>query len=141
MEKKSGSKKKRKKMSAEDEEDEVERSGTSSELGEPAIGRTGGSKKRRLEEESDSEEDGMVNSVEEEEENPNALVNFRISKPLVEKLKNKGIESLFPIQAMTFDIVLDGSDLVGRARTGQVLEISLLFNVLDYFLYHLWNCC
>lgn len=57
---------------------------------------------------------------EEEEEDPNALTKFRISKALKETLKEKGIESLFPIQAMTFNTILDGSDLVGRARTGQV---------------------
>lgn len=57
-------------------------------------------------------------------EDPNATVNFRISDVLREKLKSKGIESLFPIQAMTFDLVLDGHDLVGRARTGQVKHFS-----------------
>lgn len=57
-----------------------------------------------------------------EEESPNAVSQFRISQPLRAKLKEKGIESLFPIQAMTFDTILDGSDLVGQARTGQVLE-------------------
>jgi len=55
-----------------------------------------------------------------EEENPNALSNFQISKTLKDALSSKGIKSLFPIQAMTFDVVLRGSDLVGRARTGQV---------------------
>lgn len=56
-----------------------------------------------------------------EVDNPNAVSKFRISAPLREKLKEKGIEALFPIQATTFDMVLDGDDLVGRARTGQVL--------------------
>lgn len=54
------------------------------------------------------------------EEDPNAVSNFRISEPLRNVLKSKGIESLFPIQAMTFDIILDGYDLVARAPTGQV---------------------
>lgn len=56
---------------------------------------------------------------------PNAVSNFRISEPLRAALKSKGIQSLFPIQAMTFDLILDGSDLVGRARTGQVWSLSL----------------
>ena len=55
-----------------------------------------------------------------QDEDPNALTKFRISKALRDTLKEKGIESLFPIQAMTFNTILDGSDLVGRARTGQV---------------------
>jgi ATP-dependent RNA helicase DDX21 len=57
-------------------------------------------------------------------EDANAIVNFRISDVLRERLKSKGIESLFPIQAMTFDLILDGGDLVGRARTGQVKHFS-----------------
>ncbi|KAK4363413.1 hypothetical protein RND71_018654 [Anisodus tanguticus] len=56
---------------------------------------------------------------EEQVEDHNALSNFRISVPLREALIAKGINALFPIQAMTFDTVLDASDLVGRARTGQ----------------------
>ncbi|KAI3458243.1 hypothetical protein Pfo_014906 [Paulownia fortunei] len=59
------------------------------------------------------------NEEEKEDENPNSVSNFRISKPLREALQEKGIESLFPIQAMTFNTILDGSDLVGMARTGQ----------------------
>lgn len=39
-------------------------------------------------------------------------------------MKENGIESLFTIQAMTFDMVLDGSDLVGLARTCQVWCLS-----------------
>lgn len=69
-----------------------------------------------MEEEQEKEKEEEV----EEKEDPNAVSKFRISEPLREKLKEKGIESLFPIQSMTFDTILDGSDLVGRARTGQV---------------------
>lgn len=58
--------------------------------------------------------------MEQEPEDPNAVSRFLISEPLKARLKEKGITALFPIQAMTFDTVYDGSDLVGRARTGQV---------------------
>lgn len=58
--------------------------------------------------------------MEKKVEDHNAVSKFKISEPLREKLKEKGIESLFPIQAMTFDTILHGFDLVGRARTGQV---------------------
>lgn len=54
-------------------------------------------------------------------ENPNAVSNFRISEPLRNALKAKGIEALFPIQARTFDSVFDGLDLIGKAKTGQVI--------------------
>ncbi|KAL8049777.1 hypothetical protein ABFX02_06G041400 [Erythranthe guttata] len=67
----------------------------------------------------------------EEDETPNAVSNFRISKPLREALKEKGIESLFPIQATTFDTILHGSDLVGRARTGQGKTLAFVLPILE----------
>lgn len=33
----------------------------------------------------------------------------------------QGIKALFPIQAQTFNVVFEGKDLIGRARTGQVM--------------------
>ncbi|KAL1203859.1 DEAD-box ATP-dependent RNA helicase 7 [Cardamine amara subsp. amara] len=66
-----------------------------------------------------------------EVDNPNAVSKFRISAPLREKLKEKGIEALFPIQATTFDMVLDGDDLVGRARTGQGKTLAFVLPILE----------
>ncbi|MBO8831376.1 hypothetical protein INO48_13935, partial [Staphylococcus aureus] len=68
---------------------------------------------------SASDDDGEITaSSDEDPADPNALTNFRISEPLRQSLRSKGIKALFPIQATTFDLVLDGNDLVGRARTG-----------------------
>ena len=47
---------------------------------------------------------------------PLALDNFRLSPAIKDLLRQKGIESLFTIQAQTLTSVLDGFDLVGRAR-------------------------
>ena len=47
---------------------------------------------------------------------PLALDNFRLSPAIKDLLRQKGIESLFNIQAQTLTSVLDGFDLVGRAR-------------------------
>ncbi|KAM3320119.1 DEAD-box ATP-dependent RNA helicase 7 [Capsicum chacoense] len=69
--------------------------------------------------------------VEDKEEDPNALSNFRISVPLREALVAKGINALFPIQAMTFDTILDGSDFVGRARTGQGKTLAFVLPILE----------
>lgn len=95
-----------------------EKSETSSELVEPENLKAEKKKKKKKAkfEEAEVEQEEEVSK----KEDPNAISNFRISEPLRAKLKEKGIESLFPIQAMTFDTILDGSDLVGRARTGQV---------------------
>ncbi|KAL0718327.1 hypothetical protein Bca4012_067649 [Brassica carinata] len=65
------------------------------------------------------------------DDNPNAVSKFRISDPLKDKLKEKGIEALFPIQATTFDMVLDGADLVGRARTGQGKTLAFVLPILE----------
>ncbi|KAL1555025.1 DEAD-box ATP-dependent RNA helicase 7 [Salvia divinorum] len=65
------------------------------------------------------------------QEDSNALTKFRISKALRETLKEKGIESLFPIQAMTFNTIFDGSDLVGRARTGQGKTLAFMLPILE----------
>lgn len=65
-------------------------------------------------EENDYDDDGV------NEKNPNSVSNFRISEPLRNALKAKGIEALFPIQARTFESIYDGHDLIGKAKTGQV---------------------
>lgn len=127
--------KSKKKRKASDEET----SETSSDGSDPVLDRkvavVNGSalKKSKL---MKGDEDGEVIASREEagaaNPNPNAVSKFRISKVLREKLKSKGIESLFPIQAMTFDLILDGADLVGRARTGQVeVNTSLYFPFSD----------
>lgn len=71
--------------------------------------------------------------AEEEEEvpNPYAVTNFRISDVLVHQLKSKGIDTLFPIQALTFDTIFEGNDLVGRARTGQGKTLAFVLPILE----------
>ncbi|XP_061997084.1 DEAD-box ATP-dependent RNA helicase 7 [Rosa rugosa] len=138
-EKKSSSKKesKLKKRKALDmEADDEDRSDTSSELGEPVNLKPNGdssvekskkkSKKAKVEEEEEEEE-----KVEVKKDDPNAVTKFRISAPLRAKLKEKGIEALFTIQAMTFDTILDGADLVGRARTGQGKTLAFVLPILE----------
>ncbi|KAF3433089.1 hypothetical protein FNV43_RR24191 [Rhamnella rubrinervis] len=121
--------KKRKALEIEADED---RSETSSELGEPVNSKLNSieaekkkKKKARVEEEEEKEVEGKS------EEDPNALSRFRISEPLKAKLNEKGIQALFPIQAMTFDTILDGSDLVGRARTGQGKTLAFVLPILE----------
>ncbi|KAM5583587.1 DEAD-box ATP-dependent RNA helicase 7 [Rosa sericea] len=76
--------------------------------------------------------------VEEEEkkknvegEKPNAVSQFRISQPLRAKLKERGVESLSPIQAMTFDTILDGFDLMGQASAGQDKTLAFVLPILE----------
>ncbi|CAI9774995.1 unnamed protein product [Fraxinus pennsylvanica] len=111
-------KKKRKATEIDETDNEEERSDTSSEMGDAM--NLSMKKKMKI-------GDGDVEKV----KNPNALSNFRISEPLREALKAKGIESLFPIQAMTFDTILDGADLIGRARTGQGKTLAFVLPILE----------
>lgn len=63
--------------------------------------------------------------------NPYAVSNFRISDVLRKRLKSKGIEALFPIQALTFNAIFEGNDLVGRARTGQGKTLAFVLPILE----------
>ncbi|KAK7314919.1 hypothetical protein VNO77_33449 [Canavalia gladiata] len=125
--------KSKKRRKGSDEEEEQQKSETSSEIVEPTEGglksesnrdKKKKNKKAKLAEEEDEEEVTKV-------EDPNAVSKFRISEPLKAKLKEKGIEALFPIQAMTFNTILDGSDLVGRARTGQGKTLAFVLPILE----------
>lgn len=145
LEKKKSKKKESKRKASEVVEDigEDEKSVTSSELGEPVNPKVSVDepmekkvKKVKLSGKDDSDfgegiMDGGGSAGDEDDEDPNRVENFRISKPLKEMLRSKGIKSLFPIQAMTFDTILDGSDLVGRARTGQGKTLAFVLPILE----------
>ncbi|EEF51492.1 DEAD-box ATP-dependent RNA helicase 7 [Ricinus communis] len=118
---------KKKRKAVDSELDEEDKSETSSELVEPVNLKT--KKKNKKAKIADENEDGEVETA--EEDHPNAISKYRISESLREKLKSKGIQSLFPIQAMTFDDILDGSDLVGRARTGQGKTLAFVLPILE----------
>jgi ATP-dependent RNA helicase DDX21 len=59
---------------------------------------------------------------------------YRISQPTQQKLKDRGIVALFPIQAATFDAIFDGKDVVGRARTGTGKTLSFALPVIERLL-------
>lgn len=65
-----------------------------------------------------TEEPEKISATQPETPDANALDNFKLSENIKSLLRSKGIESLFAIQAACFDVVLDGNDVVGRARTG-----------------------
>ena len=60
------------------------------------------------------------------------MSNFALSREVKEKLENKGIDlALFGIQAQTFQTVLDGKDLVGRARTGCGKTLAFVLPIVE----------
>ncbi|URE21279.1 GUCT (NUC152) domain [Musa troglodytarum] len=125
------SEKKAKKDKKRKASDDDEKSDTTSDSTEPTVAEKhaaaangGAMKKPKLMKDDDGETDNAA-------DDPNALSNFRISKVLRETLNSKGIKALFPIQAMTFDLTLDGFDLVGRARTGQGKTLAFVLPILE----------
>ena len=56
---------------------------------------------------------------------------FRLSAVTVQALKERGISSLFEIQAKTFDAILDGKDVVGRARTGSGKTLAFALPIIE----------
>jgi hypothetical protein len=60
------------------------------------------------------------------------LDQFDLTESTVKHLNDRGIESLFPIQAQTYWPIRQGKDLIGRARTGQGIDdyLWLMYYVL-----------
>ncbi|CAD5175276.1 unnamed protein product [Musa acuminata subsp. malaccensis] len=118
--------KKEKKRKVPDDEDKSDTTSDSTEVGEKKTATANGApaKKPKLMKDEGETDSGAA-------DDPNALSNFRISKVLRETLNSKGIKALFPIQAMTFDLILDGFDLVGRARTGQGKTLAFVLPILE----------
>ncbi|KAG2780164.1 ATP-dependent RNA helicase [Phytophthora cactorum] len=67
------------------------------------------------------------------EENP-PLDSFRICDETKKNLQTRGIHTLFPIQSMTFDKIMDGKDLMGRARTGMGKTLAFALPVIELLL-------
>ena len=59
-----------------------------------------------------------------------ALSNFRLSGEAA-ALRKRGVAALFPIQAATFDLVYEGKDLIGRARTGMGKTLAFALPIVE----------
>eukprot|EP00048_Salpingoeca_helianthica_P012160 m.176131 g.176131 ORF g.176131 m.176131 type:complete len:802 (+) comp15337_c11_seq1:460-2865(+) len=70
----------------------------------------------------------------EEEVDPLALKNFNLNPHIVEALSGRGIETLFPIQAATFKPIVEGKDVLARARTGTGKTLSFVLPMVQVLL-------
>nr|XP_054773545.1 nucleolar RNA helicase 2-like [Lytechinus pictus] len=71
-------------------------------------------------------------SVDEEtQEQLGAFSNFGIGAHTIEKLKAKGVNYLFPIQAKTFRPIADGFDVIAQARTGTGKTLSFVLPLVE----------
>lgn len=62
---------------------------------------------------------------------PLHVSNFNLSPEVCARLALKGFTSLYGIQAQTFQPVLDGKDLVGRARTGCGKTLAFVLPIIE----------
>ncbi|CAG8717887.1 9962_t:CDS:2, partial [Racocetra persica] len=62
------------------------------------------------------------------------LSSYRITKTTADSLKKRGIESLFPIQAATFDFIYDGKDILARAKTGTGKTLAFALPITEVLL-------
>lgn len=67
------------------------------------------------------------------------LSSFNVSAGSVAALKKHDITHMFPIQAATFDIILGGADVVGRARTGTGKTLAFALPIVERLLTTLGN--
>jgi ATP-dependent RNA helicase DDX21 len=67
------------------------------------------------------------------------LKDFNISSATQQSLVKAGITHMFPIQAATFDIILSGQDVVGRARTGTGKTLAFALPIVERMLADLKN--
>lgn len=59
------------------------------------------------------------------------LGQFRLSVETVAQLRRRGMTHLFPIQAKTFDLVMNGKDVIGRARTGCGKTLAFVLPIVE----------
>jgi len=62
------------------------------------------------------------------------VTDFRISPRVRELLAEKGITRLFPIQSDSYDVIYEGKDLIGRARTGTGKTLAFAIPVIEQLL-------
>lgn len=56
---------------------------------------------------------------------------FNLDPKLVTSLKSKGLLGMFPIQAATYNAIVDGTDIIARARTGTGKTLAFLLPMID----------
>lgn len=67
-------------------------------------------------------------------EDAKSISEFRVSKEIVKNLAERGITKFFPIQEKSFDTILEGKDVLGRARTGTGKTLAFALPLIEKIL-------
>ncbi|KAJ2609736.1 hypothetical protein H4S08_003926 [Coemansia sp. RSA 1365] len=67
-------------------------------------------------------------------ENELSIENFSLSDATKSALRGRGIEALFPIQSSTLQLIIDGFDVLGRARTGTGKTLAFALPMIEVLL-------
>eukprot|EP01138_Halocafeteria_seosinensis_P000853 gb/GECG01000876.1/.p1 GENE.gb/GECG01000876.1/~~gb/GECG01000876.1/.p1 ORF type:complete len:737 (+),score=111.09 gb/GECG01000876.1/:1-2211(+) len=59
------------------------------------------------------------------------IENFDLSESTLSNLRTRGIDKLFPIQCQTFTPLMEGCDLMGRARTGMGKTLAFALPIIE----------
>lgn len=79
-------------------------------------------------EESDSDSEGRIAK---QPDRSGVLEDYPLSPETIKNLKEKGIVSLFPIQAACFHPIFEGKDVIGRDRTGSGKTLAFALPILE----------
>jgi len=74
---------------------------------------------------------GIENGKDDDKPDELLVSEFRVSPETVKILTERGMGKLFPIQALTFDPIYDGKDLIGRAQTGTGKTLSFALPIVE----------
>lgn len=59
------------------------------------------------------------------------LDEFQLSPQTMMNLQRAGISHLFPVQAQSFDVMMDGKDIVGRSKTGSGKTLAFALPIIE----------
>lgn len=80
------------------------------------------------------EDEAMVDDSGADAQGNPPISQFNVSAASVAALSKHGITHMFPIQAATFDLILSGQDVMGRARTGTGKTLAFSLPIVERML-------
>jgi ATP-dependent helicase YprA (DUF1998 family) len=77
---------------------------------------------------------GAASAIVDDQATGTPLAEFDMLPDTMDILRKRGIELLFPIQTATYSKVLEGRDMIGRAKTGQGKTLAFVLPVVQTLL-------